>query len=361
MSNANGAADVEEFSGRLFDAVLGAMDMWAIYLGEQLGFYAALVSDGSMTPDELSEAVSTDARYTREWLEQQTVTGILDVDDPSLDAGDRRYTLRASHAEVLTNRDSLDYLAPFVRLVTAGGIQLPALVEAYRNGGGVSWEQFGPDMRTSQAEMNRPWFLKALGSDWFPSVPELHDRLLKGGRVADIGCGEGWSSIAIAQAYPGVTVDGFDVDTPSIEGARRHAQDAGVSERVRFHDADAGSLGFEREFDVVTAFECIHDLPHPVPVLTTMRNLAKEDGQVVVMDEKVSESFPGRGDDVERVMYGFSLFICLPDGMSHPGSAATGTVMRPDTLRKYAQEAGFSDLETLPIENDQWRFYRLIA
>ena len=361
MSDVNMSADVDEFAGRLFDAVLGAMDMWAIYLGEQLGFYAALAGEGPMTTDELSEATSADVRYTREWLEQQAVTGILNVDDASLDAVDRHYTLPAAHAEVLTSRNSLNYLAPLVRVVTASGIQLPALVEAYRNGGGVSWEQFGPDMRTGQAEMNRPWFLGALGSDWFPSVPDLHDRLLQGGRVADIGCGEGWSSIAIAQAYPDATVDAFDVDTPSIESARRHAQVAGVSDRVEFHDADAGSLGFEGDFDVVTAFECIHDLPHPVTVLTTMRTLAKEDGQVLVMDENVSEAFPGRGDDVERIMYGFSLFICLPDGMSHPESAATGTVMRPDTLRRYAQDAGFSDIETLPIENDLWRFYRLVA
>ncbi len=361
MSDANASTDIEQFTGRLFDAVLGAMDMWAIYLGEQLGFYDALLNDGPLTTGELSRVAATNARYTTEWLEQQTVTGILDVDDPSLETEARCYTLPPAHAEVLTSRDSLDYMAPFVRVVTAGGIQLPALVEAYRNGGGVSWEQFGPDMRTGQAEANRPWFLAALGSDWFPSVPDLHERLLRGGRVADIGCGEGWSSIAIAQAYPNVTVDAFDVDTPSIMNARRHAEDAGVSERVQFHDADAGSLGFEADFDVVTAFECIHDLPHPVAVLSTMRSLAKEDGQVVVMDEKVSEAFPGKGDDIERLMYGFSLFICLPDGMSQPDSAATGTVMRPDTLRTYAQEAGFSNIEILPIENDLWRFYRLLT
>lgn len=357
----NASADVDQFKGRLSNAVLGAMDMWAIYLGEQLGFYLTLASHGPMMTEELSKAAATDARYTREWLEQQTVTGILTVDDPSLEAAERRYTLPAAHAEVLTSRDSLDYLAPLVRVVATGGIQLPALVQAYRNGGGVSWEQFGPDMRNGQAEMNRPWFLTALGTDLFPSVPDLHQRLLKGGRVADIGCGEGWSSIAIAQAYPNVTVDGFDIDLPSIENARHHALDAGVPERVQFHDSDADSLGFDAEFDAVTAFECIHDLPHPVTVLSTMRTLAKEDGHVVVMDERISDSFPGRGDDLERIMYGFSLFICLRDGMSHAESAATGTVMRPNTLRKYAQQAGFSDIETLPIENDQWRFYRLFA
>ena len=118
-------------------------------------------------------------------------------------------------------------------------------------------------------------------------------------------------------------------------------------------------IDLDGAFDVVTAFECIHDLPYPVDVLATMRKLAKGDGHVVVMDEKVSKAFGGRGDDVERLMYGFSLFICLPDGMSHPDSAATGTVMRPSTLRDYAREAGFTDIEILPIESDLWRFYRL--
>lgn len=154
-------------------------------------------------------------------------------------------------------------------------------------------------------------------------------------------------------------MDGFDIDEPSIVAARIHAVDNGVDDRVRFHSVDAGGADLAGSFDVVTAFECIHDLPDPVAVLGTMHRLVKEDGHLVVMDERVSERFAGRGDEVDRVMYGFSLFICLPDGMSHPASAATGTVMRPDTLLAYAQEAGFSGLEILPIENDFWRFYQL--
>jgi SAM-dependent methyltransferase len=349
------------FGERVLDSVLGAMDMWSIYLGEKLGYYDALAAGNGLTKDDVAAATSTHPRYACEWLEQQAVTGILVVDDPELAPEERRYSLPAPHAEVLTSRDSLNYLAPLARLVTAAGIQLPALVEAYRTGGGVSWEQFGEDMRTGQAEMNRPWFLGALGSDWFPAVPDLNDRLLEGGRVADIGCGEGWSSISIARAYPGVTVDAFDVDDASIAAARAHARELGVEDRVSFYAVDAATLDLDGTFDVVTAFECIHDLPHPVDVLATMRRLAKDDGHVVVMDERVSERFPGRGDDVERVMYGFSLFICLPDGMSQTPSAATGTVMRPETLRDYAREAGFSDIEILPIEAEFWRFYRLIG
>ena len=123
------------------------------------------------TSAELAAATRIDPRYAAEWLEQQTVTGLLDVDDPDLPGDQRRYALPARHTEVLTDPDSLNYLAPFMRLMTAAGMQLPALVEAYRTGGGVGWSQYGPDMRTGQAEMNRPWFLGVLGTEWFPAVP----------------------------------------------------------------------------------------------------------------------------------------------------------------------------------------------
>ena len=349
----------DAFAERIFESVLGAMDMWSIYLGDRLGYYRTLAERGPITASELAGAAGSNLRYATEWLEQQSVTGIVEVDDPARPEGSRRYSLPEGHVEVLTQRDSLNFLAPFVQLATAAGVQMPALLSSYREGGGVGWADFGPDMRQGQADMNRPWFIGALGSSWFPAVPDLHERLLAGGRVADVGCGEGWSSIAIAQAYPNVTVDAFDVDGPSIEAANRHAAGTDAADRVRFHAVDAATVGQDGQFDVVTAFECIHDVPHPVEVLATMRRLVKDDGHVVVMDERVAETFPGRGDDVERLMYGFSLFVCLPDGMSHQPSAATGTVMRPSTLRRYAQEAGFRDIEILPVEHELWRFYRL--
>ncbi|MBA3369341.1 MAG: class I SAM-dependent methyltransferase [Geodermatophilaceae bacterium] len=351
--------DTTELSQRLFDAALGGIDMWSVYVGENLGLYAALAQRGSLTGAELAASAQIHPRYAIEWLEQQAVTGILEVNDADLPGDQRRYALPEAHAEVLTDPDSLNYVAPFMRLMTAAGMQLSALLEAYRTGGGVGWPQYGPDMRTGQAEMNRPWFLGALGTDWFPAVPDLDQRLRDGARVADIGCGEGWSSIAMALAYPAAAVDGYDLDEPSVQAARAHAEQAGVSGRVRYFAGDAAATDRDGAYDVVTAFECIHDLANPVDVLATMRRLVKPDGQVIVMDERVAERFPGRGDDIERLMYGFSLFVCLPDGLSHSPSAGTGTVMRPDTLRRYAEQAGFSGLEVLPIENDLWRFYRL--
>jgi 2-polyprenyl-3-methyl-5-hydroxy-6-metoxy-1,4-benzoquinol methylase len=350
----------DTFAGRIFESVLGAIDTWSIYIGDKFGAYEALAGKGAMTRSELAARTGLHRRYAHEWLEQEVTTGILIVDDATAAPDDRRYSIPDGHAEVLTDKDSLAYLTPFVRLIVAGGIQIPALMEAYRTGGGVSWAEFGEDMRSGQAEMNRPWFLSEIGTNWFPSVPTLQDKLTAGGRVADVGCGEGWSTIAIAKAYPNTIVEGFDIDEPSIEAARRNAAAEGVADRVTFHLVDAGSNGHSGEYDVVAAFECIHDLPQPVKVLSFMRRLAGEDGQVVVMDEAVGEAFGERTDEVERLMYGFSLFVCLPDGMSHPGSVGTGTVMRPSELKAYAQEAGFADVEVLPIENELWRFYGLV-
>ena len=355
----SGTEATEAFAGRIFESVLGLIDAWSIYVGDKLGLYDALAG-GPMTRDDLVSQTGTHWRYVSEWLEQQVTTGVLDVDDPEADSELRLYSLPEAHREVLCDRDSLNYLTPFVRLITAGGMQMPALLDAYRTGGGVPWEQFGPDMRTGQAEMNRPWFLKALGSEWFPAVPELDERMRQpDARVADIGCGEGWSSIAIAQAYPNLTVDGFDIDEASMIAAREHARNAGVGDRVRFHHVDGSEVIGEGAYDVVALFECVHDMAHPVSVLSTARKLVKPDGHVVVMDEAVGDAFGDRNDEVERLMYGFSLFVCLPDGMSHGDSVGTGTVMRPSQLSRYAIDAGFAGSEVLPIENDLWRFYTL--
>lgn len=350
----------DQLSARLFGAVVGAMDMFSVYIGDRLGYYRSLAEDGPASSGELAARVDTFERHTREWLEQQAITGILGVDDVSLPATDRRYFISPGHAEALTAPLSLAYIAPFARMVTAAGIQLPAILEAHRRGGGVSWDQYGPDMREAQGDMNRPFFANLLGTEWFPAVEHLDARLRGGARVAEVGFGHGWSAIALAQAYPDVTVDGYDIDLPSVETATANAAAHGVADRVRFHHVDASAPPTDEVYDVVAAFECIHDVPHPVEVLATMRRLRGEDGLVVVMDEKVADAFGAIGDDLERTMYGFSTLICLLDGMAHEDSAGTGTVMRHQLLTRYARQAGFSDVEVLPIEADMWRFYELV-
>lgn len=349
----------EDFAARLFSAVLGAQEVQAVYIGDRLGWYRALAEGGPMTSTELAERTATSERYAREWLEHQAVCGYLSVDRPDAAPTERRFRLPAAQAEVLTDRDSLAFLAPMARFVAGVGTHLPAVVDAYRTGGGVTWEELGADAREGQADANRPLFLYQLGQELLPAVPDVHSRLHAGARVADVGCGAGWSSIGIALSYPDVSVDGFDLDEPSIEMARRHAVEAGVSDRVRFHVTDAGSLTGVEPYDLVFAFECVHDLADPVGVLSAMRRLAGDRGSVIVVDERTEDRFVAPGGDVERLLYGYSLMCCLPDAMAQDPTAATGTVMRPETLRDYARRAGFADVETLTVDHEIFRFYRL--
>ena len=347
----------EEFSGRLFSSALAALECLSVYAGDRLGWYRSLASDGPATPAELATRTGTHERYTREWLEQQAVVGILDTDPGD---ANRRFSISPVAAEVLTDDHSLFYLAPLPRLFAAIGAQLPALLNAFRNGGGVSWAELGADAREAQADLNRPWFERELGNA-LSTVPDVHDVLVRPrARIADVGCGAGWSTIALARAYPDATVEGIDIDAPSIEMAHHNAASAGVDDRVSFQLANAAALPGDASFDAAFAFECVHDMSNPVGVLSSIRRSVKSDGLVIVMDEAVGEEFQAPSDDLERLMYGASIFVCLPDGMSSQPSAATGTVMRPATLAGYGQQAGYERLEVLPIEDFAFfRFYRL--
>jgi 2-polyprenyl-3-methyl-5-hydroxy-6-metoxy-1,4-benzoquinol methylase len=343
---------------RLVAAVLGAFEAAAVDLGDRLGWYRALAGNPATAP-QLAERTGTDPRYAREWLEQQAVAGYLTVDDVRAAPDERRYTLPDAHRAVLVDETDPMFTTPFASIAMAFTRNVPRLAEAYRTGGGLSWAEMGPEARQGQAAANRPFFAGPLVTDVLPSLPEVDAALRAGGRVADVGCGFGWSSIGIAAGYPAARVDGFDVDVPSIEQARTNAAEAGVADRVRFEVVDAGGLDTAGEYDLVTAFECVHDLPDPVAVLGAMRRLVRPGGTVLVMDERVADSFTAPGDEVERLMYGYSLTCCLPDSMSSRPSVATGTVMRPATLEGYARAAGFTGIEVLPIDHDFFRFYRL--
>ncbi|MBB3086374.1 class I SAM-dependent methyltransferase [Geodermatophilus sabuli] len=354
------AGTADALAGRILAGVTATLELAAVDLGAQLGWYRAL-ADAPATAPELADRTGTAPRYAREWLEQQAVAGILTVDDVRAESDARRYTLPAEYRGVLVDELDPAHMAPFARVAMAFVRNLPRLREAYRTGDGLGWAEMGPDAREAQGDANRPYFLGAMATEDLPRVPGVDTVLRGGGRVADVGCGMGWSAIGMARAYPRARIDGFDVDAPSVEQARRNAEQAGVADRVRFTLVDAASAdGEPGGYDLVTAFECVHDMADPVAVLAAMRGMARPDGTVLVVDEKVAEQFTAPGDEVERLMYGYSLTCCLPDGLSTRPSVATGTVMRPATLERYAREAGFTGVETLPIDNDFFRFYRLV-
>ena len=353
--------EAEAFVGRSFEAALGTVDVLTIYIGDRLGLYEALRDGGSATSSELAARASINERYAREWLEQQAVTGILTVDDASLPEASRRYALPEGHALALTDPESPFSIAPLARAFVGCALTLPKVLDAFRTGGGVSWSDFGADAIEAQGDFNRPWLLSSFGTEYLPLIPDVHERLQADppAHVADFACGVGWASIAIADAYPKAIVHGFDLDESSIELAKKNAADRGLSSRVTFEVRDIAESSFEGGYDLVVVIEAIHDLSRPVDALRSIHKVLAPGGCAIVADEKTNDSFAAPGDDMERFFYGFSVLLCLPAGMSEQPSAATGTVMRADTMRSYATEAGFSDVEVLDVPHEALRFYRL--
>ena len=349
----------ENYAERLFTATLGAYESLSVYAGLRLGWFAALAQDGPSTSAELADRTGTQERYCREFCELQAGLGTLTVKSGST-TKDRVYALPAGPAEVLLDEQSLNHLGPLTRLVAAAGRQIDPLLDAYRNGGGVSWAELGNDARESQAALNRPWFTRRLGPA-LAEVADLHAELGRPGiRIADVGCGGGWSSLALARAYPKATVIGLDVDRPSIEAARSAAEADGLADRVVFVAANGATLAELGPFDAAFAFECLHDMPQPVEVLTAIRQAVRPGGPVVIMDEAVDDEFTAPASEVDQCMYAFSLFICLPDALSSSPSEGTGTVLRKPLLDDYARRAGFAEVTVLPISDfGFFRFYRL--
>jgi SAM-dependent methyltransferase len=357
------AARREALVRKLTADAIGALDLVSVYLGDRLGLYRVLADHPDSTPPQLASAADLHPRYVREWLEQQTVSGILHTENPDAADDERRYRLPPGHHEALVDESSLDFMSSLAHgLVSCIG-PLEMLLDAFRTGAGVPYAAYGTDAGESQARGTRALYERLLTSEWLPAISRVHQRLqdYPPARIADVACGHGRSTLAIARGYPKVLVDGIDLDGPSIEAARTLLAESGLEDRVAFHHRDAGDPDLSGRYDLVTLFEALHDMSYPVDVLRTLRGMLVEGGCVLVADEKTAEHFSPDAGDTERLHYGFSVLHCLPVGMVGEDAAGTGAVMRPDTVRRYAANAGFGGFEIQPIEDKFWRFYLLTA
>ncbi|MCW6008867.1 class I SAM-dependent methyltransferase [Micromonospora sp. CPCC 205371] len=310
------------------------------------------------TSTELAVRTGTAERYVREWLEHHAASGLLDVDDATAGPLERRYRLPAAHAPVLADHDDVRFAVHRAIDIVRAARPLPDLVDAFRTGAAPPPSPWEPEGRAAN---NRPVYLAHLGREWLPAIPDIDGRLRAEppARVADLACGMGWSSIAIAHAYPLVMVDGFDLDAEAIADARRNAATEGVADRVSFSVADAAAPELSARYDLVTILEGFHDMARPVDVLRAVRGMLADGGSVLMIDENVADDFIAPAPELERYHYGWSVVSCLPGAMGDPQTAATGAVMRVATLRRYAEEASFHAVEVLPIQTPTWRFYRL--
>ncbi|WP_320780619.1 class I SAM-dependent methyltransferase [Streptomyces sp. CRN 30] len=355
--------DAGVLAEEIFDGLRAAMEVFAVDVGVRRGLYEALASHGSMTARELSRTAGVHARYAREWLEQQAVAGVLAVSGPPSgdDVYERRFALPAEHARVLVDRDDPLFLGTGPQFVVSIAGVLPELLEAFGTGAGVPYERYGRGTREGIAGLNRPLYRPETVRSWVAALPDVHGRLAggPGGRVLDLGCGLGWSTIALARAFPAARLTGIDLDDASVEQARRNAREAGLGERVSFVRTDAAGVRGGGSVDLVTVFEALHDMADPVGALVSVRRLLSPSGAVLVADEKVSEEFTAPGPELDRVNYAFSVLHCLPATRAEGARVEAGTVLRPDMVRGYARGAGYGTVEVLDIEHDLWRFYRI--
>lgn len=341
----------QAFAERMFNAGIACAELMTSYIGVRLALYDVLAEWGPLTATALASKARIASRYAREWLEQQAAAGILEVNDITSPPEARLYLLPEGHREALTDPNSPWSVAPLALLSAGMREALPQLLEAYRYGSGVPFEVYGSDFRCGQSGLNRPVFRHLLPG-WIRGVlPSIHTRLLDGLRIADIGCGAGWSSIALAHRYERVHVHGIDLDLSSIELARQNADAAGLSSRVQFTATDVLDLPALGNYGLVCIFDALHDMAHPVEVLAVCRGLIEKGGAVLLMEPNAAEAFNAPASDTERFFYAISVLHCLPVGMSQSPSAGTGTVMRPDTVKAYAREAGFARVTTHPVDH----------
>lgn len=345
-------------AGRLFEETLGMFEMATVWLGIRLGLYAALDTPGSAA--QVAARTGILPRYAREWLEQQAISGLVTVDDPGKPADERVYSLSPAQRLALLDDSSPAYAGGLALLGGGGCTLLPRVLESWQRGSGISFGEYGDDVRTGQALLNKADYHHRLTQEWLPSVPVI-DALLRrdGARAADLGCGVGWSSIALARGYPGLMILGIDSDEASIMDARRNAAEARLSDRVEFEVAASDAPRQPAAYDVVFFFEALHDMAHPIEALQAARAMLRPGGRVFVMDEGAAETFAPNGPPTERLLATSSVLHCLPVGLSEPGSAATGALLRPAIMQGYAEQAGYTAIDMLPIEHDFMRFYLL--
>ena len=322
-------------AGKFLNDMGAAITGPSILIGEQLGLYKALAEVGPATPEDVATKTGTLERYVREWLAGQAAAGYIEFDPAS-----KRYSMTPEQAYAMTNEDSPLYIPGAFYTVASVYKDQRKIAEAIRTGKGLGWHEHHVDLFTGTKKFFRPGYLANLTSSWLPSLEGVVAKLEKGARVADVGCGLGASTIIMAKAFPKSEFVGFDYHTESIEWARNDAVTAGVSGNLDFEVATAtGYRG--KDYDLVTFFDCLHDMGDPVGAGRHVRDSLKPDGTWMVVEPFAKEMVAENLTAVGRVFYNASLLICVPASLSQEGARGLGAQASDSALEEVFRAGGF--------------------
>ena len=323
------------FVGQVVGDLGATISAGNVVIGERLGLYRAL-AQGPADARALAAATSTDERYVDEWLRGQAAGGYVEYDSASA-----TYSMTPEKAFALTDPDGPVFLPGAFELALGALKARPHIEDAFRSGTGFGWHEHDSEVFTGCERFFRPGYLMSLLPDWIPALEGVQERLERGASVADLGCGHGASTLLMAEAFPNSRFTGSDYHEGSIQAARERAAEAGLEDRVSFEVTGAQSVA-ARDLDLVTTFDCLHDMGDPLAAATTIRQSLAKDGTWMIVEPAAGDTVESNLNPVGRVYYNFSTFLCVPNALSQSGGYALGAQAGEAAIRRIVSDAGFT-------------------
>ena len=327
---------LEAFQGLAVAEAAAAESAACAYVGDVLGLYAAMTGAGPLAAVDLAERTDTHPRYVREWLANQASGGYV-----LYDADEDTFELPDEHAAVLANPSGPADITGIYPIIAAAWASADRAVDAFRTGAGIGWHEHDARLFHGVERIFAPLYRHQLVQDWIPALDGVHERLTAGGRVADVGCGHGTSTIVLAEAYPASRFTGIDSHETSIAAAAKAAAESGVGDRVGFEVAAADSLPGDG-YDLVCFFDCLHDMGDPVAAARRAREALTDDGAVLLVEPQAGDGLADNLNPISRLFYAGSVFLCTPSSLAQDGATALGAQAGPTQLLDVLAAAGFS-------------------
>lgn len=342
---------VKAFADKVFADMAGAMTSALGFVGVKTGVFRAMAGKGAMRSEQVVQASKLQPRYVEEWLKGMVAAGYLEY-DPATET----YRLPDEHAFLLASEGTDHFMGGLFCFAPVLLQVAPRVAIAFEQGGGVPFEDYGPDGVQAMDMINRGQYEQRFTAYWLKSLPEVVERLEAGGRVLDFGCGVGRVALTLAKAFPQATVLGLDTDRESISQANAAADAAGLNDHVRFLSGRTSDLDSREKFDLITACDCVHDLVDPIGMLKEIRALLSPDGVLFVVEPKVADRLEENRNSIAAMYYGFSVFHCMTQSLAN-GGLGLGTCIGPVRTEALMREAGFTRFEKLDIKSQVLAFY----
>ena len=345
-----------QFMLKLVGDVGTALAAVLLFVGDRSGLFKAMAGAGPLSPDALAERAGASSRYVEEWLAVMTGAGYVEHDPVS-----GTFALPNEHAMFLADASSEYYFGGLFQTLPGLLAIAPRLITAFETGNGVPFSDFGAQLPEALEAMNRSVYEKRLVRSWLPAMPEVVARLQAGGRALDVGCGTGIVPVTLAKAFPAATIVGLDFDARSIDVARNHAKEAGLSDRIAFLAEPVETLPTEPGWDFISTFDVIHDLPDPLGAMKRIRSALNKGGTYLMVEPKVDDQLEKNvKNPFARMLYGMSCLHCVPQSLAQ-GGPGLGACWGEGSARALAHDAGFTKFERLDIRSPVMAFYALVA